>query len=170
MEIMEASIPTVTVHTRRNLPWLTKPILQAMRRCNSLYKSPSVLQKFHAARNRVTAMLRQSKSTFFAQLATSSKKQFWKAVKSINKTDCSIPTLHDGSKLVDGNRDKAIVLNNYFYSCFSTSQPPLDRAPDPLEPATCPADIFVLKMKYLTLWLLWISLSQQDQTEYLRKC
>ena len=116
IEIMEACIPTVTVHSRRNLPWLTKPIVQALRRCNSLYKSykstknPSVLQKFRAARNKVTAMLRQSKSTFFAQLSTSSKKQFWRAIKLINKTDCSIPTLHDGSKLVDGNRDKAIVL------------------------------------------------------------
>ena len=66
--------------------------------------------------------------------------QFWRAVTLINKTDCSILTLYDGSKLVDGNRDKAI--NNYFYS---TSQPPLEKATDPLEPATCPTEILCIE-------------------------
>ena len=79
-------------------------------------------------------MLRQSKSAFFAELAHSSQKQFWKAVKLINRTDCSIPTLHEGPKLVDQNGDKAIVLNNYFHSCFSTLQPPLDELSDCLDP------------------------------------
>ena len=104
LEIMETCIPTVTVHTSRNLPWLTKSILQAIRKRNSLFRihkktqSPSDQQKFRAARYKVTAMLRQSKSAFFAELAYSSQKQFWKAVKFINRTDCSIPTLHDRSK------------------------------------------------------------------------
>ena len=49
--------------------------------------------------------------------------------------------LYDGSKLVDQNSDKAIVLNNYFHSCFSTSQPPLDELLDRLEPADCPPDL-----------------------------
>lgn len=62
-------------------------------------------------------------------------------VKLVKKTDCSIPTLHEGSKLVDQSSDKALVLNNYFHSCFSTSQPPLVGIIDRLEPGNCPSNI-----------------------------
>ena len=70
-------------------------------------------QKFCSARNKVTTMLRRRKSIFFASLPSSSQKQFWKAVKLINKTDCSIPTLQDGPNLIDVNADKADVLNTF---------------------------------------------------------
>lgn len=62
-------------------------------------------------------------------------------VKLVKKTDCSIPTLHERSKLVDQSIDKALVLNNYFHSCFSTSQPPLVGIIDRLEPGNCPSNI-----------------------------
>ena len=71
--------------------------------------------------------------------------------------------------LVDQNSDKAIVLNNYFHSCFSTSQPPLDELPDCLELEIVLLIYSVLKTKYLTLWYHWISLNQRDQMEYLAK-
>ena len=61
--------------------------------------------------------------------------------KLVNKTYCSIPTLHERSKLVDQSSDKALVLNNYFHSCFSTLQPPLVGIIDRLEPANCPSNI-----------------------------
>ena len=69
----------------------------------------------------------------------------------VNKTDCSIPTLHDGSKLVDQNSDKAIDLNNYFHSCFSTSQPPPDEFLDCLELANCPPDLLCTEDKVFDL-------------------
>ena len=63
LEVMVECIPQSTLRSRRNLPWLTKSITQAIQWRSALFKvhkrSPSIpmCQKYQAARNRVTAML-----------------------------------------------------------------------------------------------------------------
>ena len=141
-------IPQSTLRSRRNLPWLTKSIMQAIRRRNALYnahkkaKSTSAYQKYRAARNRVTAMLRLSKAKYFHKLQTQKPKDFWKSIKLLNKQESSIPTLNsaDGTEVTNA-RDKATLLNSFFYTCFNNKSPPLLNQPPNLLSQECPPDI-----------------------------
>ena len=131
LQIMEDCIPQSVVRSRRNLPWLTKSITQAIRRRNMLFRtfkrtsSPTANQKFRAARNRVVAMLRLSKAKFFRSLQTLKPKEFWKAVKLLNKQESSVPTLSSNGNDVSDDREKAHLLNNYFYECFNKRSSPV---------------------------------------------
>ena len=64
LSIMEECIPRRTLPQRRNLPWLSKTIVQSMRKRNYLYrkaKKSGNFCKYKKARNKTTAMLRASK-------------------------------------------------------------------------------------------------------------
>ena len=75
LKIMEKCIPKVVLRSRPNLPWLTKTVTQAIRRRNFLFraakhsKSLASYQRYRAARNRVTALLRLNKSNYFKKFA-----------------------------------------------------------------------------------------------------
>ena len=148
LQIMLECIPQSSLKSRRNLPWLTKPIVQAIRRCNTLFKahkrtkSSAAYQKYRAARNKVTAMLRLSKAKFFQKLKSQSSKEFWKIIKLFNKQESSIPTLRsvDGVEVTDA-QDKATLLNSFFYTCFNNSSPPLTNQPPHLLSSECPLDL-----------------------------
>ena len=64
---METCIPQAVLKARKNLPWLTKSVIQAMRKRNLLFNaakrsnSPSDWEKYKCIRNKVVAMLRQNK-------------------------------------------------------------------------------------------------------------
>ena len=66
---------------------------------NTAKKSNSAVdwEKYKCIRNKVVAMLRRNKKQFFYNLRFSSQKEFWKAVKLINKQDTTIPALQDGT-------------------------------------------------------------------------
>ena len=120
LEIMHLCIPQPTVQSRRNLPWLNKQVIQAIRKRDALFrkakwcKNSSIFQKYRAARNRVTALIRLNKTKFFQSLRCSDSKDFWKAIKFLNKQETTIPTLiHNGSSY-EASCDKANVLNCYF--------------------------------------------------------
>ena len=133
LKVMEHCIPRVEIKAKRNLPWLTNSVVRAIRKRNSYFrsakktKSTTAFQKYRAARNRATALLRNNKTKFFKRLGNSSNNDFWKAIKLLNKKDSCIPTLkhcQDGIDIVT-NTDKAAVLNNYVYECFNSTLPPL---------------------------------------------
>ena len=71
LDIMDECIPTSILPNRKNLPWLTKDIIQLIRKRNNLFKKakdsndPIDLQLFKATRNRVVSKLRSSKQRFF---------------------------------------------------------------------------------------------------------
>ena len=105
-------------------------------------KSTSMQQKYRAARNRVTAMLRLSKTKYFRKLRSCNSKDFWKSIKLLNKKDCSmIPTLLSNGSEVSNSREKASLLNKFFYSCFNTKSPPLAVTPSNLPPSDCPPEL-----------------------------
>ena len=141
-------IPQSSLKSRRNLPWLTKPIVHAIRRRNTLFKahkrtkSSAAYQKYRAARNKVTAMLRLSKAKFFQKFKSQSSKEFWKIIKLFNKQESSIPTLRsvDGVEVTDA-QDKATLLNSFFYTCFNNSSPPLTNQSPHLVSSECPLDL-----------------------------
>ena len=146
LQVMEASIPQAVLKARKNLPWLTKTAIQSMRKRNLLFKtakksnSPSDWEKYQCVRNKVVAMLRRDKRQYFYNLRFATNKQFWKAIKVINKQDTSIPALWDGHTSATSNIAKAELLNSYFYECFNHTSPSLNN-PDPLDPKSCPINI-----------------------------
>ena len=85
LNIMDNCIPHSVLKPRKNLPWLTKEIIQAMRKRNYLFRaahklgSDAILSKYKAERNKVVTLLRASKTAYFQKLGSSnSKKSFGK--------------------------------------------------------------------------------------------
>ena len=132
---MELCIPHTTAKVRRNLPWLNKGILNAIKKRDTLFRTAKATgkscdrERYNQKRNQVVSMLRESKQSFFDNnLNQADVKKFWKTVRLLNRNySSSIPTLCDGAKTADTSLDKATLLNNYFYTCFNHQQPPLQR-------------------------------------------
>ena len=116
---MDNCIPHSVLKPRKNLPWLTKTIIQAMRKRNSLFRAAhksgnkAILSKYKAERNKVVSLLRASKTAYFQNLGSSNSKEFWKAVKLVNKRSSTIPALKDGSFLITTDTEKAQLLNDF---------------------------------------------------------
>jgi hypothetical protein len=121
---MEACIPQSVLKARKNLPWLTKSVIQAMRRRNSYFRAAKrsddneLWNKYKTVRNQVVALLRRNKKQYFRNLQFSIHKEFWKAMKVLNKQDSTIPTLWDDNVPVTSNSGKAELLNRFFNDCF----------------------------------------------------
>ena len=124
MDIMAQSIPNRFLPPRRNLPWLTKPIIQSMRKRNILFKNAKLsgnFAKYKRARNRTASLLKLAKKKYFCSLNPKDSKKFWKAVKSLNKSKQSIPTLYHDDVVACDDADKANLLCSFFSSCFNQS-------------------------------------------------
>ena len=103
------------------------------------------LLKYKSLRNRVVGLIREEKRRYFEN-NSSDQKVFWKAVRMLNNTTSSIPTLvsHcDGSHATTSN-EKAKLLNHYFYSCFNKCLPPLsDEDLQPPASTSCSESILI---------------------------
>ena len=90
LDVMQTCIPTASLPTRHNLPWLSKALIQLMRKRNQLFRQarstndPKILEKYHSARDKLVSKLREAKSDYFNSLNPGNCKEFWKAVKYIN--------------------------------------------------------------------------------------
>ena len=144
MQIMHECIPSGTIPSRRNRPWLTKKLIQAIRRRNSIYKQAKATNnftKYRQYRNKVVGMLRNAKMAYFGKLNPRKSKEFWKTCKLLNRTSSSIPTLSNSATVAHTEIEKAELLNSFFASCFNQSHSPLDIAdshaiPRPGEPCS----------------------------------
>ncbi len=148
LEIMEECIPRkVLPPRRRNLPWLNKGAVQSMRRRNTLFKRAKQsgnhqdYVKYCRARNTVVSQLRNAKAAYFHKINPANPKQFWKAVKHLNKGSSSIPVLTHNNRTFESDEDKANVLNSFFASCFNDSLPPLPLLESNSPASQCNPDI-----------------------------
>ena len=81
--------------------------------------------KYKFARNREVSKLHMAKRAYFSNLNPKNPKKFWKAMKYLSKSQCSIPTLSHGDATVQTDIGKANLLNSFFSSCCSLSRSPL---------------------------------------------
>ena len=131
MEIMSACIPQQSLKRRRNVPWLTKNITGHIRMRNAAFQvarksaKPAQYSKFRRLCNKVVKMIRNAKLSYFKNLNPRNKKQFWKAVKYLNKQQSTIPTLHHHGTAAVTDSEKASLLNECFSACFNRDTPPL---------------------------------------------
>ena len=117
LTIMEECIP------HRNLPWLTKNIIQLIRRRNLFFKktkksmSEVYIQKYKRLKNKIVSLLRNKKKEYFNTLTTAGNKDFRKTIKLLNKNRGTIPALqyHDCTVSKDSE-----ILNEFFANCWST--------------------------------------------------
>ena len=92
------------------------------------------MNKYRKLRNRVLTQLRASKATYFKQINPRDAKQFWKAVKYLNKSKTSIPALSRDDTTAHSDEEKAAMISEYFSTCFNSDVPPLSpTAGDPPE-------------------------------------
>jgi len=143
--VMEQSIPRSVLPTRNNRPWLTKEIIQLIRRRNLHFRKANRSSdrddylKFRQIRNRVVAELRIAKRRYFADLHPHNQREFWKIVKSLTPKENSIPTLSSGNVVASTNPEKACLLNVTFTNCLNYSLPGLSVADLPnAVPHECP--------------------------------
>ena len=149
ISIMEECIPKKRLPNRKNLPWLNRKLVTSMKKRNLLYrraKRTGDFSKYRAARNKVTRDMRKAKSTFFKKLNPKNPKEFWRAVKFLNKKQSSIPTLSDDSREASTGSEKANLLNDYFSKCFNSAVPPLSNVdvetlPQPTDYASLPPEL-----------------------------
>ena len=131
LEIMKECVPQKTLPSHQNLPWLSKSLVQLMRKRNMLFSRAkrsrlgSDLEKYKRMRSRVTSQLRNAKSRYFRTINPRNAKEFWKAVKYLNKSHNSIPVLRDGNSEARSDGDKADMLGDFFSKCFNQEVPPL---------------------------------------------
>ena len=71
--------------------------------------------------------MHKAKSAYFKELNPKNPKEFWRAVKFLNKKQSSIPTLSKDSCVASTGPEKANLLNAYISECFNRSVPPLSK-------------------------------------------
>ena len=146
---MEECIPKKRLPSRKNLPWLNRKLVTSMKKRNLLYrraKRSGDFTKYKSAWNKLVSDIRKAKSTFFKKLNPRNPKEFWRAVKFLNKKQSSIPTLSSDSCEASTGPEKANLLNIFFSKCFNQSVPPLskdddDTLPQSLNPSDFPPEL-----------------------------
>ena len=129
LSVMEQCIPQTVLPDRKNLPWLSKEIIQLIRKRNRYFRQAHSSGnsddhlKFKQLRNKVVAKLRHAKHEFFSKLQPSNPKVFWKVVKLLNFTENALPTLISDNITATTNLDKANLLNATFASNFNSVLP-----------------------------------------------
>ena len=113
MDVMEQCIPRSVLPARKNLPWLTKEIIQFFRKAHRSGNTEDHL-KFRHARNRDVAELRFAKRRFLTNLHPHNQREFWKVVKSLTPKENSILTLSSENTIATTNLEKACLLNVTF--------------------------------------------------------
>ena len=82
-------------------------------------------------------------------MKSASSKEFWKAVKNLNGSQCTIPTLNHSGETATSDNEKATMLNN-FSSCFNHSISPSSGSERP-NPIDLPPELLCTEDKVLEL-------------------
>ena len=121
LSIMDLCIPHATLPTRKSLPWLTKTLVNAMKKRNYYFRKSMrsgdlhAFAKYKTLRNYIVTFVRPNKP--FLQ---------------IYNPPTSIFT----------NAEKANCLNKYFSNCFNTALPQLSQSEFLyLDPDKCPSNL-----------------------------
>ena len=109
------SCPSLNSHwsRRRICPGLRRRRRNSLFRAAKKCKSSAAYQKYKAARNKVVALLHLNKNRFFRRLGSATSKEFWKAIKILNKQESFIPTLDNNVEKADSSCDKVDLLNTF---------------------------------------------------------
>ena len=117
--IMEECIPRATLLDSINHPWLSKRILQMIKKWNYYYRlAKHSRESCHHAKYRhlhsaIVSALREAKAGFFSGLHPKCSKIFWKSVRAIRSKVTSIPVFPVNVVQITSSSGKANLLNNH---------------------------------------------------------
>ena len=94
---MEECIPKAALPSKRNQPWLTKRLIQAIRRRNFIHKCAKATKTIQNINLTETSWLTTWGKLRRPTLGSWCPKQFWKVCKLLNCTNSTIPTLVHGN-------------------------------------------------------------------------
>ena len=114
MGIIEDCMPKGVLPPRKNLPWLNKNLICAMNQLYKKAKQSGDFSKYKFAHNRIASKLHMAKRAYFTNLNSKNPKKFWKAMKYLNKSQCSIPTLSHGDATVQTGNWKSRPSKFFF--------------------------------------------------------
>ena len=132
LKIMDDCIPKARLPDSLNPPWITKHILQLIRKRNTWYKKScrnresDLFRRYKVLRFKIHSLIRKSKRHYYESADAKDSKAFWKKVK-LKKGKSSIPILFDGNVEVFDVSQKAHLLNTRLVKNFNYSVAPLSR-------------------------------------------
>jgi len=122
------NIRKITIKHNDTPPWMTKPLLQLIRRKNIALKraksldSPDTWQKFKRVRNRVKNMIGYKQRSYLFTLCNTLRenpKAFWTLLKSQSKSNSTPTKMFFNGKEANTPGDIATLLNSFFHSIFT---------------------------------------------------
>ena len=99
LSTMESCIPKSTLPKRHNLPWLSKSLIQSMKKRNLLYKrahttnNPTIIAKYRSVRNSLVNKVKKAKSTYFRRLTTETVNSFGRSLSVLARKRLPVPPL-----------------------------------------------------------------------------
>ena len=129
---------TVSTKNFRSIPWINNEIKKAMRKRNILWRhlkqnnasTATDRIRYTSMRNKVVALLRDSKHPFFFEKLSNST-----TTRMLNRRASTISyKMATVYVVIESNTGKANGLNSFFHSCFNYSFPPLSEFPITAEP------------------------------------
>ena len=122
---MNECFPKKKLPNRKNLPWLSKKLINLINQRNLLYKRAKLtgsFSKYKAMWNRVASELQFAKQFYFQRLNPKNSKDFWRVMKYLNRQKSTIPALVDDNDTeATSNSEKADMLYSFFCRCFNPS-------------------------------------------------
>ena len=127
---MYECIPCATSTIGSNAPWLNRKLVNGMRRRNVLFKRAKQLRtsaswlKYKIQHNKLVSNLRRAKKAHMEKFCNlfSNAKKFWSAMKKLNNSSSSIPTLLHNDSVASSDNEKASMLSQFFSRCFNRSE------------------------------------------------
>ena len=161
LNVMEQCISRKLIPRRKNLLWINRSLIMAIRRRNSLFKKykvtglESVLVEYKFVWNRMTSELHKAKQRFFNRLHHSDPKTFWKLYNTLTRKETNIPALKRPTSTgmaVDSSK-KANLFNAQFFLNFNSNNVSLFTSKEllnfNLESSNMPGDLLCLEEEIL---------------------
>ena len=124
-------IPTRTIKSRNQPPWMTKSLLRQVRKKRRLWKNykkygnPETHEKYKKIENEVKNSIRREKKDYERKIANSSKsnpKMFYSYISKKKCNKVAVGPLKKNGDLLTESEDIAETLNDFFSSVFTRDE------------------------------------------------
>ena len=161
--LVSKHVPQKVSSSRRNIPWMTRPLHRMCRKKQRLYNkakkkhSPHSWKEFRSYQRRTTAALRAARTDYINDILAKSLEEndtrpFWRYVKSQHQENCWVaPLKSDGQLHPDGGK-KAEILNKQFTSVFTSDEEDVNSETTLEGPSIAPIDQIIVSVHNGEVW------------------
>ena len=124
---LDENIPSKTIKSNNNLPWINYKIRKMIKRKQRLYNHAKKTKKWNNYKQCQKECKKQTRkaewdyinSTINEGLQSNNSKAFWKYIKSKKQDNIGVSPLKQGVQLVTNSKEKAEILIRQFQSVFT---------------------------------------------------